>query len=73
MHEIATGQKSVNAARDAYASQMSAYLVGRPAPYAERLLFEPPKGGTVAPVKAVLAPQVEHVKEKVKDLFRGDG
>ncbi len=73
MHEIATGQKSVEAAREAYASQMSAYLVGRPAPYAERLLFDPPKGGTVDPDEAVLAPQVEQVKEKVKDLFRGDG
>jgi hypothetical protein len=73
MHEIATGRKSVEAAREAYASQMAAYLVGRPAPYAERLLFDPPAGGTVDPDEAVLAPQVEQVKEKLKDLFRGEG
>jgi hypothetical protein len=72
MHEIATGLKSVEAAREAYASQMAAYLVGRPAPYAEKLLFDPPRGGTVDPDEAVLAPQVAQVKEKVKDLFRGD-
>ncbi len=72
MHEIATGQKSVEEAREAYASQMAAYLVGRPAPYAERLLFDPPKGGTVDPDEAVLAPQAEQMKEKVKDLFRGN-
>jgi hypothetical protein len=72
MHEIATGRRSVEEAREAYASQMAAYLVGRPAPYAEKLLFDPPRGGTVDPDEAVLAPQVEQVKEKVKDLFRGE-
>ena len=73
MHEIATGQKTVEQAREAYASQMSAYMLGRPAPYAERLLFEPAEGGTVDPDEAVLAPQVEQVKEKAKDLFFGRG
>lgn len=71
MHEIATGQRSVESAREAYASQMSAYMLGRPAPYAERLLFDPPEGGTVDPDVAVLEPQVEQVKEKAKDIFRG--
>lgn len=52
---------------------MSAYLVGRPAPYAERLLFDPPKGGTVDPDEAVLAPQVEQVKKTMKDMFGDDG
>ncbi len=73
MHEIATGQKTVEEAREAYASQMSAYLLGRPAPYAERLLFDPPNGGTVDPDEAVLAPQMEQVKEKAKDMFFGSG
>jgi hypothetical protein len=71
MHEIVSGQKSVDEARDAYAEQMSAYLLGRPAPYAERLLFDPPHGGTMDPDSAVLAPQVEQVKEKAKDLMFG--
>jgi hypothetical protein len=73
MHEIAIGQKNVDEAREAYASQMAAYLVGRPAPYAEGLLFNPPSGDTMDPDTAVLKPQVEQVKEKVKDLFRGGG
>jgi hypothetical protein len=72
MHEIATGRKTVEEAREAYASQMSAYMIGRPAPYAERLLFDVPRSGTVDPDEAVLAPQVEQMKEKVKDVFRGD-
>lgn len=71
MHEIATGQKTVEQARDAYAAQMSAYMIGRPAPYAERLLFDPPKSETVDPDTAVLSPQVEQVKEKAKDLLFG--
>jgi hypothetical protein len=69
MHEIATGKRDVEEAREAYASQMAAYLVGRPAPYAERLLFSPPSGGTTDPDTAVLKPQVEQVKEKVKDFL----
>ncbi|HVM38371.1 MAG TPA: hypothetical protein VM265_08295 [Sphingomicrobium sp.] len=71
MHEIVSGQKNVDEAREAYAEQMSAYLLGRPAPYAERLLFDPPRGGTMDPDSAVLAPQVEQVKEKAKDFLFG--
>lgn len=69
MHEIVTGQKTVEQAREAYAEQMSAYLVGRPAPYAEQLLFDPPQGKTIDPDEAVLKPQLEQMKEKAKDLF----
>lgn len=71
MHEIISGQKTVEQAREAYAEQMSAYLVGRPAPYAEQLLFDPPQGKTVDPDEAVLQPQMEQMKEKAKDLFFG--
>ncbi len=72
MNEIVTGQKTVEEAREAYAAQMSAYMLGRPAPYAERLLFEPPSGNTVDPDEAVMAPQVNQLKEKAKDVFFGD-
>jgi hypothetical protein len=71
MHEIVTGTKSVEEAREAYASQMAAYMMGRPATYAEKLLFDAPSGGTMDPDEAVLAPQVEQMKEKAKDLFFG--
>lgn len=72
MHEIVTGQKTVDQAREAYAAQMSAYMIGRPAPYAERLLFEPPTGETMDPDRAVLEPQMEQIKEKAKDIFFGE-
>jgi hypothetical protein len=71
MHEIVSRQKSVEQAREAYAEQMSAFMLGRPAPYAEKLMFSPPEGKTMDPDEAVLAPQVGQLKEKVKDLFTG--
>lgn len=72
MHEIVTGKKTVDEARHAYAEQVSAYLMGRPAPYAERLLFDPPKGGTMDPDEGLIAPHMANqMKEKTKDLFFG--
>lgn len=74
MHEIATGKKTVEEARHAYAEQVSAYLMGRPAPYAERLLFDPPKGGTMDPDEGLIAPHMlNQMKEKSRDLFFGGG
>lgn len=68
MHEIVTGKKSVEEARKAYAEQLAAYLLGRPAPYAERLLFNPPKGGTVDPDESIMPPHMlNQLKDKVKD------
>lgn len=72
MHEIVSGQRSVDEARHFYAEQMSAYMLGRPAPYAERLLFDPPHGGTMDPDKGIIAPHmVNEMKEKAKDLLSG--
>ncbi len=49
---------------------MSAYMLGRPAPYVERLLFEPPKGGTMDPDEGNMTPHMlNQMKEKVKDVF----
>lgn len=73
MHEIVTGKRTVDEAREEYAEQMSAYMLGRPAPYAERLLFEPPKGGTVDPDEAVMSPHmINQMKEKAKDVVSGE-
>lgn len=70
MHEIVTGKRTVDEARHAYAEQMSAYMLGRPAPYAERLLFDPPRGGTMDPDEGLIAPHMlNQMKEKVKDVF----
>lgn len=70
MHEIVTGKRTVDEARHAYAEQMSAYMISRPAPYAERLLFDPPKGGTMDPDEGLMTPHMlNQMKEKVKDVL----
>lgn len=38
MHEIVTGKRTVEEAREVYAENMTGYTTGRPAPYAERLV-----------------------------------
>ena len=55
MHEIVIGKRAVDEAREVYAREMSAYTLGRPAPYAERLLFDPPASGTMDPDKGMMA------------------
>lgn len=73
MHEIVTGRRTVEEARAAYAEQMSAYMLGRPAEYAERLLFDPPNGGTADTDEAMIAPHMlRQMKEKVKDAVLGE-
>ncbi len=72
MHEIVTGTRTVEEARHFYAEQMSAYMMGRPAPYAERLLFDPPRGGTMDPDQGLIAPHMlNQMGQKVKDLVTG--
>ena len=41
-HEIATGAMTVEQARTTYGEQAMAFKQGQPAPYTERLRFEPP-------------------------------
>lgn len=73
MHEIVIGKRSVDEAREKYAEQMSAYMLGREAPYAEKLLFEPPHGSTVyldeSMIGGALASQIG---KKAGDLISGD-
>jgi hypothetical protein len=67
--EIIQGQRRVADARRFYGDN-AAFVMGRPAPYAERLLFEPARDDTADPHEAVIAPSIaEQMKEKVKDLF----
>ena len=40
-HEIVTGKQTVEGARKMYGEQIMAMKAGRPAPYTERLMFEP--------------------------------
>lgn len=72
MHEIVIGNRSVDEAREKYAEQMSAYTLGRSAPYAEQLLFEPPDGETTDPDEANMAGEMAgQVAGKAKDIGAG--
>lgn len=72
MHEIVTGTRSVEEARKVYAENMAAYTVGRPAKYAERLLFTVPDGETADPDEAQIAgPMAKQAMGKVKDVLTG--
>ncbi len=67
--EIIAGTRTVDDARRFYAETSAAFVMGRPAPYAEGLLFDPPEGGTVAdPDESVIGGAMAHqLGEKIKD------
>ncbi len=72
MHEIVTGMKSVEEARQVYAENMAAYTMGRSAPYAEQLLFTVPQGGTEDLDESMIAgAMARQAVGKVKDLLTG--
>jgi hypothetical protein len=67
--EILEGRRAVEDARELYAETAAAYVMGRDAPYAERLLFDPPEQETADPDEVIIASGfAEQVKEKFKDL-----
>ena len=73
MHEIVTGKRTVDEARAAYAEQMSAYMLGRPAPYAERLLFDPPEGGTADKDESMISgAMANQIAQKAMDVVAGE-
>lgn len=49
MHDIVTGTKSAQAARDYYAQEFIDYRRKKPTPYMEKLRFSAPEGGTADP------------------------
>lgn len=72
MHEIATGKRTVDDARQTTVQNTIAYTLGRNAPYAERLLFDVPEGGTEDLDESMAAGgMVEQTAGKVKDLVTG--
>lgn len=72
MHEIVTGRMTVEEARKGYAESMMAYTMGRSAPYAERLQFPVPPGGTEDPDEDMgIAPAVRQAAGKIKDMISG--
>lgn len=73
MHDIVSGKYTVEEARERYNQEMSAYGMGRPAPYAEGLLFQPPQGGTMDPDENTMGNAAMHqTAEKMADLLAGE-
>ena len=72
VHEIVTGKRSVEDARETSAQNTAAYTLGRNAPYAERLLFEVPKGGTEDLDETTIPhAALQQTAGKLKDLVTG--
>jgi hypothetical protein len=72
VHEIVTGKRTVEEAREITAQTTVAYSMGRSAPYAERLLFDVPQGGTHDLDKGMISQAVlQQTAGKVKDVLTG--
>ena len=72
VHEIVTGKRSVEDARETLAQNKVAYTLGRNAPYAECLLFEVPQGGTEDLDKTTIGGAVvQQTAAKLKDVASG--
>lgn len=65
MHDIATGAKTVQEARDYYAKEFADYRRKKPTPYMEKLHFPPPDGGTADPDVRILSD--EDLKQAVQE------
>jgi hypothetical protein len=72
VHEIVTGKRTVEEARRIAVENTVAYNMGRSAPYAERLLFDVPQGGTEDLDESMISGAVlRQAGGKVKDLLTG--
>lgn len=72
VHEIVTGKRTVEEARKISTENTVAYNLGRSAPYAEKLLFDVPHGGTEdLDVSMVSGPLAHQLAGKIKDVVTG--
>jgi hypothetical protein len=72
VHEIVAGKRTVQDARETSAQNTVAYNMGRAAPYAERLLFEVPRGGTEDLDHSMISGAVvQQTVGKIKDVLSG--
>jgi hypothetical protein len=72
VHEIATGKRTWQEAREISTHNTVAYNIGRNAPYAERLLFEVPQGGTEDLDEGMISgPMLQQAARKANDLITG--
>lgn len=65
MHDIATGAKTVEQARQYYAKEFADYRRKKPTPYMEKLHFSPSQGGTADPDARLLSD--EDLKKAVEE------
>ncbi|WP_426060074.1 hypothetical protein [Hymenobacter sp. B1770] len=71
MHEIVTGRMTAEQAREKYSEQTAAYVMNRPAPYAEVLQFQLPTSDTTDTDHVTIGGDLlDQSVEKVKDAFR---
>jgi hypothetical protein len=69
VHELVTGKRTVEEARNISTENTVAYNLGRNAPYAERLLFDIPQGGTEDLDQSMVGGAVlRQMAGKVKDV-----
>jgi hypothetical protein len=72
VHEIVTGKRTVEDARKTAVESTVAYNLGRSAPYAERILFDVPRGGTEDLDESMISGAVlRQTGGKIKDLVTG--
>jgi hypothetical protein len=72
VHEIVTGQRDATDARRTSEQNTVAYNLGRDAPYAERLLFHVPEGGTEDLDHSAIGDAIaQQLAGKVKDAIGG--
>lgn len=72
VHEIVTGKRTVEDARKTAVESTVAYNLGRSAPYAERLLFEVPQGGTEDLDESMISGAIlRQTGGKIKDMVTG--
>lgn len=69
MHDIVTEKLNSEEARDLLCEVMSAYMLNRPAPYAEKLQFDVPTEGKFDTDIVMIADEmVEQAREKINDM-----
>lgn len=70
MNEIVVGNLTAEQAKEKYSEQTAAYVMNRPAPFAEKLMFELSKEKTVDYDKATMEDNlINQIKEKAKDFL----
>jgi hypothetical protein len=73
MNDIVTGKLNVEKARDVYCEVTSAYMMNRPAPYAEKLQFDVSSGDTIDTDEVMIGDAMVHQGfEKVQDIIGRD-